>query len=133
MPISVGFRWANDGIVEPAPDATQSSLSVSGQSALFNYSGRWALIRLLRDHMIREAKMPEPRPLLLEFKIPTRFKAEGTDDEKQPSVARKTCFSQVYLRVAIQAVEKPQKAGQKPTVKNIIFPRFPWHAPDFGG
>lgn len=139
MPIIVDLRWAIDGDLSPLSDPRQPSLTVIGPKASFAYTGRWSLIKLIKEHISYETEpstSKTPPSSLLEFIIPTTCKLESSQEDNPLAMERKTTDSRVYLRIALRDTDKPKK-GEKNTshektpakLKYISLPRFPVQAP----
>lgn len=139
MPIIVDLRWAIDGDLTPLPDPRQSSLTVVGPKASFAYTGRWSLIKLIKNHMSYESdlfKAQNSPSSLLEFIVPTTYRRDCPQENNSLEMDRKTTDSRVYLRIALHDTNKPKK-GEKATsstkssskIKYVTLPRFPIQAP----
>ncbi|MGE8360120.1 type VI secretion system protein [Pseudomonas sp.] len=50
-PVRLVLRWAKNGSQRPANDPLQPSLAVHGLEAGWEYTGPWALLRLMRSHV----------------------------------------------------------------------------------
>ena len=50
-PVRLALRWAKNGSQRPANDPQQPNLAVSDLEAGWEYSGPWALLRLMRAHV----------------------------------------------------------------------------------
>lgn len=134
--IDMKFQFASDADIVPINDSRHRALSVIGHRANFNYTGRWALIRLLRAHMIPESRYDQsdhPLPLILEFQIPTVF-APSCFRMHPPLLAnRKSEEAKLYCRFTLHAQEKGLVNSKDPlsakAAKVISIPRFPDRAP----
>lgn len=139
MPIIVDLRWAIDGDLAPLSDPRQPSLTVIGPKASFAYTGRWSLIKLIKEHISYESEPSTAKTSpssLLEFIIPTTCRLGCSQENNPLAMERKTTDSRVYLRIALYDADKPKK-GEKntshekapPKLKYISLPRFPVQAP----
>ncbi|AIL13380.1 hypothetical protein IM40_07540 [Candidatus Paracaedimonas acanthamoebae] len=139
MPIIVDLRWAMDGDLSPLSDPRRPSLTVIGPKASFAYTGRWSLIKLIKEHVSYESEPSSAKTSpssLLEFVIPTTCRLGCSQEDNPLAMERKTTDSRVYLRIALHDTDKPKK-GEKNTshekvpqkLKCIALPRFPVQAP----
>jgi type VI secretion system protein ImpL len=145
VPIDVYIKWASNGETVPMPDPRLVSLNVSGPVATFSYSGRWALIRLLREHAMPESLFDaqfKPRAQLLEFTIPTVFNPNCFRGVAVLPIERTSPPVRLYMRLALQvplkaiqqsgeATAKAEK-GKEPAAKEqkiLAVPHFPFKAP----
>ncbi|MBY0280927.1 MAG: hypothetical protein K2W94_02095 [Alphaproteobacteria bacterium] len=114
-PIEIGFRWPDgDGIpAKPAKDPLQPVLDVDGRKAIIKYTGRWALLWMLKMHGATKGdytSLKDPNPFMLKFVIPT-----GAEDK-----------AIVYNLITIMAPSSNPKAPGKV----IPVPAFPVLAPE---
>jgi type VI secretion system protein ImpL len=120
-PFAIALRWAKDGPVEPI--ARQGGFSVSDRTAIFSYSGPWALVRVLQTLKPKAADLPagaESQPHLLRLAVPTaRSGAPAPDAE----LAEQTV---VFLRLILTSAGA---AGEPPRIHQL--PTFPVVAPAF--
>jgi type VI secretion system protein ImpL len=142
-PIDMMVKWAQNGEIIPLPDSRLPSLTVSGPHALFSYEGRWALARLLRDHVTPEAtfnKDASASAHLLEFAIPTAFNPNCYRRHEALPPASPNQPARLYMRLTMAvpvmtAVENATPKEHKPeTVSSkklqpLSVPSFPYHAP----
>jgi type VI secretion system protein ImpL len=139
MPILVDLRWALDGDQAPLSDPRQPNLTVIGPKASFVYTGRWSLIKLIKEHISYESEPLSARSIptsLLEFIIPTTCRLGCNQEENPLAMERKTADSRVYLRISLYDADKSKKEEKKttsektsPKLKYIALPRFPIQAP----
>ena len=75
MPVQVGFRWAADASTVPIEDSSQPDLNIDGPQALFNYSGPWSLLRLMRNHVLADVnhRDTDDSTMVLRFEVPTLY------------------------------------------------------------
>jgi type VI secretion system protein ImpL len=134
-PVGVDLRWAHNSDVVPLDDDTQANLSTMGTTATFDYTGRWALIALIRQHLARgNEAIGKPSPLLLEFMVPTRPRCEPHMVESVKDT--KTSTAHVFVRMAIKAPPKEGDDDKKVNLgqpKLLGVPHFPYHAPSYKG
>ena len=55
-PVTLGLRWAREGLQQPRADPDQPALQVEGPQALWAYQRNWALLRLVQAHRASEAR-----------------------------------------------------------------------------
>lgn len=125
--VQVALHWAVDSNTVPTKDSTQSNLSVKDHQATFSYSGRWGLLRLLRNHITDFSRHAGPSPLALEFSVPTIPEKVIGDKSPQPD-----SMAKVFLSFAIFAPPTPiemQKKDEEPEKQALAYPIFPHRAP----
>lgn len=114
-PVELGFRWPDgDGIpAVPLKDPLQPVLDVDGRKATIKYTGRWALLWMLKMHSASKGDytpLKDPNPFMLKFVIPT-----GSEDK-----------AIVYNMITIMAPSSNPKAPGKV----LPVPAFPVLAPE---
>ena len=67
-PASLSLRWALQSTDRPAGGERYAGASVSDREALFRYTGRWGLLRLIQNHI---AASNGTQGHLLRFEVPT--------------------------------------------------------------
>lgn len=124
-PVALRLRWAKDGAEVPL--ALDGGPGVEDRSAIFGYTGRWALLRLLQDQKAGDqdvGKGGDPQPHLLRFTIPTI--PAGSDP-----LGKAEKESRIYVRVALASVPPPVEGGGAPAKRRHILPSFPVEAPPY--
>ena len=137
MPINMMIKWAKNGETVPLPDPRLKTLNVLGNHAIFSYSGRWSLVRLLREHVLPESAMDNdgnPGAQLLEFMIPTAFNPNCYRGKTVMPFERKSQPVKIYMRLTMGTPVEPPKDGELPPPgeeKNttVAVPSFPYRAP----
>lgn len=147
VPIDVLIKWASNGETQPVPDPRLAHLNVSGPNATFSYTGRWALIRLLREHAMPDCQFDSEckmKAQLLEFTIPTVFNPNCYRGGAVLPIERTSLPVRLYMRLAvqvpikaIQASPETEAKGEKlkteplpaKAVQVLGIPRFPYKAP----
>lgn len=114
-PVEVGFRWPDGDSIpaKPVKDPLQSVLDVDGRKATYKYTGRWALLWMLKMHGASKGDytpLKDPNPFMLKFVIPTGGEEKTT----------------VYNLITIMAPSSNPKAPGKV----IPIPAFPVLAPE---
>ncbi|MBU1333166.1 MAG: type VI secretion system protein ImpL [Gammaproteobacteria bacterium] len=82
-PLQVMLRWARDSEQRPSIDPLQPSMAVSELEAGWEYRGPWALMRLLRSHIVmqRQPSMDYTEfPLTLQ--VPVRGSWDGSPEAR---------------------------------------------------
>jgi len=77
-PVKVIFGWVASANEMPDANKASGSLRVEDNLAAFEYSGRWALFRLIEDHKISKG-VEYPNGIILQFEIPIASRKDGTD------------------------------------------------------
>jgi len=124
-PVALRLRWAKDGAEVPL--ALDGGPGVEDRSAIFGYTGRWALLRLLQDQKAGDqdvGKGGDPQPHLLRFTIPTI--PAGSDP-----LGKTESASRIYVRVALASAPPPVEGGGAPARRRHILPAFPVEAPPY--
>lgn len=49
--VQVAFKWAANSPLQPARGSRDPSLEIQGTSAVYTYTGTWALLRLIQEHL----------------------------------------------------------------------------------
>ncbi|MGY4533158.1 type VI secretion system protein ImpL [Pseudomonas sp. TE3786] len=89
-PIKLMLRWAKNGAQRPANDPQQPSLAVNDLEAGWEYTGPWALLRLMRSHVAvqRQASVDYTQfPLTLQLPVYAPYSSETQ--------------AQMYLRLSL--------------------------------
>ncbi|MNQ27865.1 hypothetical protein D3C85_411320 [compost metagenome] len=77
-PVQLLLRWAKDGSQRPSIDPLQPSMAVADLEAGWEYRGPWALLRLMRSHVVlqRQPSM-DYTDFPLTLQVPVRGAADG--------------------------------------------------------
>lgn len=67
-PVEVTFRWASHAPSAPVLSPLPGGPRIAGRTAVFRYTGDWALFDLMRRHAVGGG---EGTPLVLQFAVPT--------------------------------------------------------------
>ncbi|TBU91635.1 type VI secretion system protein ImpL [Stutzerimonas kirkiae] len=87
-PVRLVLRWASGSLLRPAIDTRQAGMAVAGLEAGWQYSGPWALLRMMNAHAVTpDAATADERSLLLQ--VPVR------EADRAPSTAR------MFLRLVL--------------------------------
>lgn len=148
MPINMMIKWASNGETLPMPDPRLQTLNVTGSHAVFSYEGRWALVRLLREHAMPDLGYDSkalPGSQLLEFVIPTAFNPNQYREKDVLPFERQSQPVKIYMRLTLGSPTVPSTAPQDPKApaapapatvppgeeknKIITVPVFPYTAP----
>ena len=121
-PIVVSFRWAQDAVTQPLADPRKPFLSVTDTTANFTYTGRWSLIRLIKEHSVQWHTRPfsGAQPQILEFKIPTVFTLQNNFGQTPLPYERKSDETKVYVRLLLKEPAKLIKGGQENTDDSLV-------------
>lgn len=120
------LRWAKDSGVAPMNDPGQNMMTIEGESAVFTYTGRWSLIRLIKHHGIVSSKAPGATPILLEFKVPTVTLKLDEGSIREPEMGA-TVFYGLSLMSSVPTVSPDGKKSDSASA--IQMPQFPTRAP----
>lgn len=141
MPIDMMIKWARNGETVPLADPRLEKLNVLGSHAIFSYHGRWALARLLREHVLPESAFDTdgvPGSQVLEFSIPTAFNPNCYRGKTVMPFERKSEPARLYMRLTMGTPVKIDlgKEGAVSSTgddKNRTFPvpRFPHYSPQY--
>jgi type VI secretion system protein ImpL len=119
-PLRVALRWAKDAPDEPFVNGGESTVEVKDGTAVYAYTNRWSLLRLLRAHVSAAAdfeRFVDPKPHTLKFVVDTRPK----QDKRGVASPGESSTAQVFIRVTVMAPDK--KEGQ-------VLPLLPVRAPE---
>lgn len=89
VPIQISFKWAANGQSVPRTDPAQPDLQISGTQATFNYTGNWALLKMLSNHSDgNPVGGGQTKIWRLRFEIPTTnvAQAQTPTGTSQPTV-----------------------------------------------
>lgn len=97
QPLSFQFRWAQDGNFSPQPDATQSNLSIDSttKTATFDFTGTWALQRVIAEHWHSGAAIGSiaPKTVRLRFDVPvSSSKSENNTASDTTAIQKKVAL-----------------------------------------
>lgn len=119
-PIRLSLRWAKDSPVTPVPDGSQSGVKTVDRTVVYEYTNRWSLISLLRNHVGAEGEfdqLEDPNPHTLRFIIPTQ---RGGETNQPAGAQAGEGPTKVFMRLAIMSADKQE---------SLVLPRFPKRAP----
>jgi type VI secretion system protein ImpL len=105
-PIAVRLRWAKNSEFEPLADPRAAAPAVDGKTAIWTYSGPWALLHLLGSHLAPPGDLglqEAPSPPLLRFVVPL---AAGNGKSAGDAI--------VYARLGVTAQGKPERLAAPP-------------------
>ncbi|MGI4852135.1 MAG: type VI secretion protein IcmF/TssM N-terminal domain-containing protein [Janthinobacterium lividum] len=107
-PIVVSLRWAQDAANLPIADPRKPFLSVTDSTANFTYTGRWSLIRLIKEHSVQwyDQSSSGAQAQILEFKIPTAFNVQAYQGHEPLPYERRSEEAKVYLRILLKEPAK---------------------------
>lgn len=112
-PASLSLRWALHSAERPIGDG-YTAVSIADRDALFRFSGRWALLRMIESHRIAD---PSGEPgHLLRFQVPTA-RVIGDGSSAAPGAG-----AQLFVRLRLTDPE----GGAL-----LRVPTFPVQAPNF--
>jgi type VI secretion system protein ImpL len=130
-PAKVVFRWAANSPLRPSAEEGIPAFEVAGEYVSFSYSGTWALLRLIRQHIVSPPvckSSQDNHPMILRFDIPlTNFMAN--DDCGRTAT--------VFIGLAISPVQFNKNAKTAPCTNDrkvqmgqpLQLPYFPYKAP----
>jgi type VI secretion system protein ImpL len=128
QPLRVELRWATNAPMVPNASAPQSWPRINGQSVIFDFTGNWALLRLVRAQSPGNAdfnSLQDRLPEVAMFEVPlTRNPNAAVDGDGEVNTAK------VYLRLALSGITQPP--GQPAKTAPIALPEFPTAAPLLG-
>lgn len=137
MPIDVMIKWAHNGETVPMPDPRIKKMNVAGTHAVYSYDGRWALVRLLREHALPETILDstgKPGAQLLMFQIPTAFNPNCYRGKTVMPSERESQPAKLYMRLnlgtpmPVPADKEAPPPGEEES-ETVIIPKFPFNAP----
>ncbi len=102
QPIEVQFRWASGSSLRPLSSQLPPHLTISGLDASFQYQGKWALLRMMRQQ--KSLDIPQTEGQLLRFEIPC-------SQNSSPEVPSKT----------ICIAGKKETVNSNPVPKTVLF------------
>lgn len=116
-PLDFSLQWAEGSALKPLSDPAQSDMAVNGLTAQFDYTGNWALFRLIDGHVPAEGVKNDPlNPdnVVLQFKVPTQ--------NKNASLAKSPKTNIFYLSIGLK--------GKNPETKKTTVVSWPGYLPD---
>lgn len=116
QPLVLDLTWADRSLWRPAADPQQADLQVSGATASFAVSGRWALLRMIDRHRATgSTDALSPGQQLLSFNVPV------APADNQPG---KTVMDTARLYVSLQLMgTDPKTQAPVPLTLPSSFPR----------
>ncbi|MCY1486089.1 type VI secretion protein IcmF [compost metagenome] len=82
-PVQLLLRWAKDGRQRPSIDPLQPSMAVADLEAGWEYRGPWALLRLMRSHVVLQR---QPSMDYTDFPLTLQVPVRGTPDGNQQAL-----------------------------------------------
>jgi type VI secretion system protein ImpL len=128
QPLRVELRWAKNAPMVPDASRRQSWPHINDFSAIFDFTGNWALLRLIRAQAPTIADLntlQDRQPEMVMFEVPLKrnqYAAVNGDGEVNTA--------KVYLRLALTGIA--QAPGQPAKTVPIALPEFPTAAPLLG-
>ncbi len=89
-PVQLLLRWAKDGSQRPSIDPLQPSMAVSDLEAGWEYRGPWALLRLMRSHVVLQR---QPSMDYTDFPLTLHVPVRGTPSGNQQAL--------MFMRVSL--------------------------------
>jgi hypothetical protein len=126
-PVALRLRWAKDGSM--VPRARGLDMGVEDRTAVFDYRGRWALIRLLQAHRGDVEDFGtggDPQPHTLRIIVPVGPAADPGSGADLVSDA--TAEARVYLRLSLTSTGPATETQDAPRRRHVL-PVFPASAP----
>jgi type VI secretion system protein ImpL len=122
------LRWATNAPMVPDASVHQAWPRINGLSAGFDFSGNWALLRLIRAQAPSSADLnalQDRRPEVVAFDVPLKRNPNAaTGGDSEVDAAR------VYMRFALTG--NVQASGQPQKTMLLALPKFPTAAPLLG-
>jgi type VI secretion system protein ImpL len=115
-PVQLLLRWAKDGSQRPSIDPLQPSMAVSDLEAGWEYRGPWALLRLMRSHVVLQR---QPSMDYTDFPLTLQVPVRGTPSGNQQALMfmRLSLMTQGgKLPLSIQPL--PVKAPRSPFINS---------------
>ncbi|TBW36690.1 type VI secretion system protein ImpL [Azotobacter chroococcum] len=121
-PLRLVLRWAKNGSLRPVNDPLQPSLAVADFEAGWEYTGPWALLRLMRTHV---AVQRQPDVDYTDFPLTFQLPVYGT----YSSDSRATMFMRVSLmtqggKAPLSIQPLPVRAPRSPFATPPVQPRW---------
>ncbi len=119
-PVRVILRWARNSPYRPVPGESGPPLVEGGDTAVFEYSGKWSLLRLLQVHGIGPGDFrpgAPPPPHMLRFEVAT-----APADPPRPDLRENRARG--YIWIGVEGAGKSDSAAPR-----YPFPTFPVRAP----
>jgi type VI secretion system protein ImpL len=128
QPLRVELRWAKNAPMVPNATPGQSWPRIDDLGAIFDFSGNWSLLRLVRVQTPAIADLnalQDRRPEVVMFEVPLKRNPNTAVDG-----SGKVNTAKVYLRLALTALV--QAPGQPAKTVPVALPEFPTAAPLLG-
>lgn len=119
-PVRVDLRWAKDAPNVPVQEGTPGRLSPQGNTIVYDYTNRWALLSLLAAHASSSEdfdRFVDTTPHTLKFVVAARPRGDQIRAETDPP---ETAFTKVFVHVGLTTPDKKDR---------LVMPSFPRHAP----
>ncbi len=121
-PVEVRLQWAKDSPAVPvaAQDSRRRTrAAVDGLKVSYRYTGRWALLALIREHLV-PIEDDDDRGQVLRFTVDTQ---PASDPARPVAVAARPDEARVYLRLTLTGPDKEKKDALEPPVFPVRAPR----------
>ena len=131
-PIAVGLRWAVNSPDQPQSGGTNPALNVVNGTALFNYSGKWGLVSLLKDQaapLSDFANLKDNQPQTLAFEVPLK---DVLSSGSTPTQTAKV-FLRFQVKPIMESVDPKTGAVTYKPGGAVTLPTFPVSAPKLSG
>lgn len=131
-PIAVGLRWAANSPDQPQSGSTNTALNVVNGTALFNYSGKWGLVHLLKDQaapLSDFANLKDNQPQTLAFEVPLK---DVLSSGSTPAQTAKV-FIRFQVKPILESVDPKTGAVTYKPGGAVTLPTFPVSAPKLSG
>ena len=130
-PVRVVLRWAKDSPRLPLPTGTGLERIEGGLNVIFEASGTWSLIRLMRDHAGQASdfvKGTDALPNTLRFVVANSAPRQWLNPDAPAAAAgRAENQTRVYIRFLMATRPKEKQPAQR-----LALPLFPLRAPALG-
>jgi type VI secretion system protein ImpL len=77
------LRWAKDGSQRPSIDPLQPSMAVADLEAGWEYRGPWALLRMMRSHVVLQR---QPSMDYTDFPLTLQVPVRGAPSNSEPAL-----------------------------------------------
>ncbi|MGL5784205.1 MAG: type VI secretion protein IcmF/TssM N-terminal domain-containing protein [Alphaproteobacteria bacterium] len=137
QPIEVQFRWASGSRLRPLSSQLPPHLTISGLDVSFQYQGKWALLRMMRQQKSLNTSQTEGQLLRFEIPCSQRFPSEVPNKivcnaGKKEAVSTAPASKTVLFMKLNESKDKKmgnkgeEEKGEKPALQS---PDFPTQAP----
>ncbi|MDR2157846.1 MAG: hypothetical protein LBO02_00825 [Holosporaceae bacterium] len=77
--VTVVFQWVASSEEKPKEQGSTGNLLIQGSQAIFSYSGKWAMFRMIEEHKANK-EVESPNGVLLQFNVPIVDASKGNED-----------------------------------------------------